>query len=147
MEGMEALLRRYVQRIGNERDLTTVTDFVAPRLELNGRTTTAGEYREILRVLHAAFPDATWSIDQLLTVGDMATMRLTTRATHGGMFLGLPATGRRINFVTLATYRFLGGKIVEIWFARDLLGIAQQLGATLSPLTSAAGSGHHATHR
>ena len=60
-------------------------------------------------------------------------LRTTNRATHSGDFQGIAPTRRRISFGQIAIYRMAGGKISEVWEEADLLGLMQQLGATVHP--------------
>jgi predicted ester cyclase len=48
-----------------------------------------------------------------------------------GDFQGIAPTGRRISFGQIAIYRMVAGKISEVWEEADILGLMQQLGATV----------------
>jgi len=58
-----------------------------------------------------------------------------TRYAPGGAPRHPAHGGRPVSFITLGTYRIRAGKIIEVWAARDMLGVAHQLGATLMPPT------------
>ena len=60
-------------------------------------------------------------------------LRATNHAYHSGDFQGISPTGRRISFGQIAIYRMVDGKISEVWEEADLLGLMQQLGATVHP--------------
>ncbi|MFB7502831.1 ester cyclase [Streptomyces broussonetiae] len=81
------------------------------------------------RMWRAAF-DLTFTIEDLLTQGGRACARWTAHATHKGDFLGIAATGRKVAMTGTTMFRFGDdGKITEIWWQDDMLGLMQQLGA------------------
>lgn len=84
-----------------------------------------------------AFPDATWTIDDLLAERDKVVVRATFRGTHDGEFLGMPPTHRPVKMMDLKAYRVVGGKIAEIWGRAETFGLRTQLGdaPTLGPRT------------
>ena len=63
----------------------------------------------------AAFPDAQIQLDELIENGDDIALRYTVTATHQGPFLGIPASGRRIEIPSITTIRFRDGKCVQRW--------------------------------
>ena len=60
-------------------------------------------------------------------------VRFTESATMQGNFMGMEATGKRFTIPAIEIYRFFNGKIAEIWEARDMGAMMQQLG--LAPPT------------
>jgi predicted ester cyclase len=47
---------------------------------------------------------------------------------HGSL-IGVPATGRRVEFLGLDMFRLSGGKIVEQWAGDDMRSLPRQIGA------------------
>ncbi len=76
---------------------------------------------------HAAFPDFHAETDDMIAEGDTVAVRRTVTATHQTDFMGIPATGRKIQWTGMTTYRIADGKIVESWWSYDALGMMQQL--------------------
>jgi steroid delta-isomerase-like uncharacterized protein len=81
----------------------------------------------------AAFPDAYFMTEDMITAGDRVVTRWTARATHIGVFWGIPPTGRQILWTGTTIYRFVAGKLVEIWMYADVLQLLQQLDPTRIP--------------
>ena len=54
-------------------------------------------------------------------------VRLQFRGTHSGEFLGIPATGRSITYVSHEFYRIAGGLIAEEWICSDMATLLGQL--------------------
>jgi predicted ester cyclase len=53
---------------------------------------------------------------------------MVARGTHGGDFMGMPATGREIATAAICIHRVEDGRIVEQWLVSDGVGLLQQLG-------------------
>lgn len=59
--------------------------------------------------------------------------RTTLNGTHKGEFMGIPPTGKKIEYTAMVIVRFSEGKIVESREEADMLGLMQQLGMELKP--------------
>ena len=75
------------------------------------------------------FADLERLIEDLLADGDRVVARWTTRGTHTGEFMGIPATGRVVTTSGITIFRLENGLIVEEWSESDTFGLLQQLGA------------------
>jgi len=76
----------------------------------------------------ASFPDLHFSIEQMLSEGDRVVMQLLMEGTHHGAWLGIPASGRKMQIRMFTVHRVAQGKIVEDWVLVESLGFFQQLG-------------------
>lgn len=83
--------------------------------------------------LHSAFPDISFSIEELIAVGDKVICRYIMRGTHQGEFQGIPATGNKVDISGIIIGRIENGKIVEEREDWNMLGFMQQLGMELKP--------------
>jgi steroid delta-isomerase-like uncharacterized protein len=88
---------------------------------------------ESLKPIFEAFPDAVWSIEDLIAAGDKVIVRFVLRGTHEGEFMGIPPTGKKVEVGGMAIMRIENGKIVEVWEDADVLGWMMQLGMELKP--------------
>ncbi len=88
------------------------------------------EFEKMVRI---AFPDISYSIEELIAVEDRVISRLILRSTHEGEFQGIPATGNKIEVSSILMIRIQNGKIVEFKEELDQLGMMQQLGMELKP--------------
>ena len=87
-------------------------------------------WRQGANVIRLGFPDLHARIDDLVAQGDRVAVRLTFRGTHQGEFLGLPATGRTVEYVSHEFYRIAGGLVTEEWICSDLASLQGQLTAS-----------------
>ena len=88
---------------------------------------------ELVKMLHNAFPDITFSIEELIAVEDIVISRFIVRGTHEGEFQGIPATGNKTEVSGIMITRIENGKIVEDKKELDMLGQMMQLGMELKP--------------
>ncbi|MFT2691879.1 ester cyclase [Clavibacter zhangzhiyongii] len=86
-------------------------------------------YLRILSVMRGAIPDVRWTVQRLVVEGDHVAARFELRGTHGGEFLGVPATGKPIAVGASNFYRFAEGRIVDEVGQPDLLALLAQIGA------------------
>lgn len=64
----------------------------------------------------------------LVSEKDLIVAHALFRATHSGELLGIPATGRRIEFDSLEMWRVQDGKLVEHWGGlREAVRLHEQL--------------------
>lgn len=83
--------------------------------------------------LRAAFTIEGLTADDVIVAGDKVAIRWTFRGTHTGPYMGLEATGRRVTLEGIDIFRVEHGKITEFWNGRDLLTLAEQIGAIALP--------------
>jgi steroid delta-isomerase-like uncharacterized protein len=83
--------------------------------------------RQYFSLLHEAFPDIHFDIEDQIAEGDRVVTRWTARATHLGPYQGMPATGKAGVVTGVTIYRVADSKIVEGWTNLDELGMLQQL--------------------
>ncbi len=89
--------------------------------------------RQFYGGIRAGLPDVQLTVKDMIGEKDKVVVRWSARATHRGIFLGIPATGKAVSFTGLAVYRLSKGKIVERWAEVNLLGVSEQLRATAAP--------------
>ena len=81
----------------------------------------------------AAFPGVQITIDDVVAEGDQLACRFTAAGTNTGPFMGMPPTGKQVNFTGMTILRFANGKCVERWAQADFMGLMQQLGVIPAP--------------
>ncbi|MGL4961622.1 MAG: ester cyclase [Inquilinus sp.] len=131
-ESAKAVIRRNTEEVqgGGDFDLFEqlfADDFVDHTPQPGGRPDKAG-VRELYQRLRRAFPDFRPEIHWQRADGDVVTTYKTYHGTHLGEFLGVPATGRRVQFETVDAMRVHNGRIVEHWGVANLYSVMQQLG-------------------
>ena len=78
-----------------------------------------------------AFPDLQMEPRTSWSSGDKAVARVRAMGTNLGEFMGMPATGKRVEVQLIDIIRFgADGLAREHWGVFDALSMMQQLGAT-----------------
>ena len=133
----KALIRRFFEEVWSTGDLSRRDAF----LNAGYRGHMAGAAEPIDRDgwaawfqgFRAAFPDARFTVEDMIAEGDRVAARLTMRGTHLGPLNGVPPTGRAVVVSGMSIERVADGRIVEGWNENDALGLLQQLGVLPPP--------------
>ena len=117
----------------NEGDIDACVARLSPDFVMNmaGLPTRRGPdvWRQGVQVIKRGFPDLHAHIDDVVAAGDQVALRLTFRGTHQGEFLGMPATGRTIEYISHEFYRIADGVLAEEWICSDMATLHEQLTA------------------
>lgn len=136
-ETNKAIITRMVEQVWNEGRVDLVEEFLAADYiqHVVGQPTATGSelVREAVIMSRNAYPDFHLSIDDLVAEGDKVAGRWSMTGTHEGEFYGIPPTGKKVSQAGTTFYRLEKGRITEIWFLADMLGLMQQLGAVPAP--------------
>lgn len=87
------------------------------------------ELRQRTLHLRDAFPDMEVETSALLAEGSTVAAHFVARATHEGVFQGVPPTGLEWEASCTAIFRVADGRIAEAWMTWDSLALLEQLGA------------------
>lgn len=80
------------------------------------------------RAFHAAIPDLTCRIEQMVVAGDRVVVHLRFSGHFTGTFDGRQGGGQAIDFIATDLYRIADGRIAENWHIEDNLTLLQQMG-------------------
>jgi steroid delta-isomerase-like uncharacterized protein len=136
-ESNKQVSRRFTELFGTD-DLSLADDVLSadvvfhgavPDGDLRGREAVKG----FVAAYRAAFPDAVSTVEDQVAEGDTVATRWRARGTHDGPLGDLPATGREFAIDGVTIERLEGGRIAEVWVARDELGLMRQLGVLPQP--------------
>lgn len=131
------LINRFVEELWNERrldvaDAIFALDCVTHQLRsgLPAEAVPRGPeaIKEHVANWIASFPDLHFSIEQILSEGDRVATQLLMECTHQGAWLGIPASGKKLQIRMFTVHRISRGKIIEDWVLVESLGFFQQLG-------------------
>lgn len=88
--------------------------------------------RQRVNTLRTAF-NQHFTLELLIAEGDKVAVLWTTRGTHTGEFLGLPATGKSYTIQGVDIHQLRDGRMAEHWDVVDLYGFLVQVGAVPAP--------------
>ena len=128
-----ATLRRMYDLI-NARDLdgfeAILADDFVEHEETPGLSPTKEGVIEFFRLTLAAFPDLRFEAVDVLVDGDKVVGRGRVTGTQDAEYLGVPASGKRVDVQLIDIIRFGDdGLAHEHWGQLDSLGLLQQIGA------------------
>ncbi|MEU6717910.1 ester cyclase [Nonomuraea sp. NPDC046802] len=136
----KAALRRFHDAVSSgdaEIVSKTIDEVVHPdvliRTPLPIATTGTQAMKEVLTVLHRAFPDLNVHIEDVIAEGDKVVTRNTVTGTHQGEYMGIAPTGKSITYKEILIARFADGRIAETWAVVDVLSQMRQLGVFPAP--------------
>jgi steroid delta-isomerase-like uncharacterized protein len=126
----EATVRRFYGAMASG-DTSTAHDFLSDGWEdiplPPGVPAGVEGFTATVAFLRAAFPDFSVTVEDVLVSGDRVATRVLARGTHLGEFLGVPPTGRIVEFRAFDFHRLSNGKITQSWHLEDLISVLQQL--------------------
>ncbi|MFO7531049.1 MAG: ester cyclase [Candidatus Limnocylindrales bacterium] len=118
----------------NAHDLDAVAavmadDFVDHE-EIPGLEPTKEGALAFFRLTITAFPDVRFEAEDVLVDGDKVVARARFTGTHEGDFMGVPASGKRVDIALIDIIRFGDdGLAHDHWGVMDALALMQQVGA------------------
>jgi steroid delta-isomerase-like uncharacterized protein len=137
MDDPKQLINRFVQELWNERrlgvaDSIFAKDCVTHQLRSGVPADAVPRGPEAIKE-HVAgwitsFPDLRFSVEQMLSEGDRVMTQMLMEGTHKGAWLGIPASGKKMQIRMFTVHRVVQRKIVEDWVLVESLGVFQQLG-------------------
>jgi steroid delta-isomerase-like uncharacterized protein len=75
-----------------------------------------------------AFPDLRMIEADSIKEGDKVAFRWLLSGTHAGEFMGVTATGKRVEAMGMDIVRLANGEIAEHWGEFDVMGLLRQIG-------------------
>lgn len=133
IEENKRVIRRIYDNEAVHRGLAYLDDLVAGDVVNHNPFPGSGPgiegVKQAVGAMIGLFPDARFTIEDMIGEGDKVAVRVTLRGTHRGPFMGLPPTGAAVTSTETIVFRVVAGKVVETWANRDDLGMMKQLGA------------------
>jgi hypothetical protein len=88
----------------------------------------------VVSSFRTGFPDLHASVEDVVVAGDWVCVRSIWTGRHGGEFLGIVPTGRRIKAQVIEMTRIARGMVAEHWAEKDMLGMLKQLVPMSGPI-------------
>jgi steroid delta-isomerase-like uncharacterized protein len=133
-----AVAREFVKRVFNGSDAEGARDFFTSDVVWHGGALGTVTGVDVIVPILTGFINALSEIraeeQDVIASEDLVAIRLVVSATHTGNMLGVPATGRPVQWDAVDIYRVTDdGKISEQWAFEDLAAILSQVGAVSLP--------------
>jgi steroid delta-isomerase-like uncharacterized protein len=85
-------------------------------------------FKQAFADIRKTFPDWHLSLEDIIAEGEKVAYRFTMQGTDKGGYMGMPATGKKINYTSVGILRFANGKLAERWTLADSMTFMHQLG-------------------
>jgi len=129
---------RYYEELWNSWRYDLISELLSDTIEFRGSlgiTVTGRDgFRKYMDTVRGAFPDFHNTIIESICEGDRVAARLNYTGTHRGEILGVPATGRRIEYSGAAIFHVSCSQITSGWVIGDTTGLLNQLTVASSPV-------------
>ena len=137
LTGNERVVEAFLQDVINEHNGDHAINYLNPDMQwsggtvgtVTGSTNVAGLFASVV----AAFPDAHITINDIFGQADQVVVRVVVSGTQQGAILGIPASGRFVQWDGVDVYRLSDGKISNIWAGDDWTAILNDTGTFKAP--------------
>jgi steroid delta-isomerase-like uncharacterized protein len=127
----KSMLKRIISEL-NKGNLNVIDELFAEdfvdRYPAPGETPNKEGFKEYQAGIPKSFPDMHVSLEDIIGEGDKVAYRVTIQGTDTGGSMGMPPTGKEVNFAAIGILRFANGKVVERWTIFDSMAPLHQLG-------------------
>lgn len=131
-ESNAAIVRRFADEVITRGEIDRAGEFawedVVEQVPLPGQGPGLEGLKDILRAMRTGFPDIVFAIQEQISEGDKVASRFEWKGTHGGPFMGIPATGKPVRVWGVVIDRLVDGRIKETRIIMDTMGMMMQLG-------------------
>ncbi len=127
-EQNKSVARRFVEQFLNTGDPAVLADLAEPGY-VDHDLPSGVTPRQSVAAFRAGFPDAAFTVEDVIGEGDRVAVRYRIDATHTGDFFGMPPTGQKVSIGGISIYRLREGRLAEAWVQYDQAGLARQLQA------------------
>jgi steroid delta-isomerase-like uncharacterized protein len=130
--GHEDTMRQFYERMNAgdiEGSAALIADDLIEHEEVEGLPQTKEGVMQFFTMFRAAFPDLRMEAEDMATSGDTVWARVRITGTNEGEFMGMPSTGKSVDFRAVDIVRFNDeGTAAEHWGVTDTMTMMQQLG-------------------
>jgi steroid delta-isomerase-like uncharacterized protein len=133
MAEYKELAGRWFAEVMNQGNEDVIDEICAPNFvdhdPLPGTGPDRDGIHQFVKQVRSAFPDLETTVDDIVAEGDEIAVRSTFRGTHEGDFMGIPATGKKVEVANYDFVRLENDQAVEHWGTIDSAALMEQLGA------------------
>lgn len=126
------LVEAFYQRIWNDGDVDAAADLLTPdfsfRGSLGNETRGREEFKGYVRSVRGALADYGCEILSCVSEGNQAFAKMCFSGRHMAPFRGYEPTGKVVQWLGAALFKFENSVIAELWVLGDLGGLDTLLG-------------------
>ncbi len=130
-DDVRASVLRHVEKFGSRDAATLAADHATDGAVESPRAGTCHgrpAIEQVYRTWFSAFPDLKLTLETLLVENDRAAVFCRVAATHHGRFLGVPGTGKAVEFRMVYLQTWKDNQIIHERRVYDFSGVLVRLG-------------------
>lgn len=129
IESNKEAVRRFFDTIWVQHEVEKMTEFAHHNVVGNDPHfgTSVESFTEHWKERLAAFPDVRIDVVDLAAEGDVVASRWVMTGTHKGEYMGVPASGKRVEVTGMSFDRLVDGKIAEGYDNWDVASLLEQM--------------------
>jgi predicted ester cyclase len=132
-----AVALRFLEDAIGGHDANVLREIMGPQVAYHAAAgTDVDTVEEVMALISGtitAFPDVHYTIDKVITDGELVALIWHAEGTNAGSLQGRPPTGKAATWTGINAFRVECGQIVEVWAEFNALGRLQQIGAIATP--------------
>ena len=125
------LVESFYDQLWNRVDLAIASEILHPDVSFRGSVGLAAvgrsEVCDYVTMVTTALSDYRCDVEALIDQGQSAAAKVRFSGLHSGSFLGVPPTGRRVEWVGAAFFVEEDDMLRDIWVLGDLAHLRDQL--------------------
>ena len=131
----KAVVQRMFDEVINKGDVDLVDELFTPDFVTDTPQGTMDRegFKQYVLAWRTGFPDVHCHVDDLVEEGDRVAWSVRAVGTHTGTFMGIPVTGRSVDFDSLNIGEFADGRARRHKVVMDTLKLMTQLGVVPEP--------------
>lgn len=130
-----SLVKEYIEEVSNQGKVDQTDKYLSPDFQTHSLhqnpqpvgATAPKDMKEAALQGQEAFSNSHKTIEDIFAQDDKVVVRYTFKGLNSGPFMGV-ITNKEVTYSGIDIYRIKGGKISEMWYVWDRLGLYQQLG-------------------
>ena len=132
-EANVVMVRHYLEEVIHQGNVDAIDESIATNHSLNwpgSPSPMCGPegFKQLLILYASAFPDLSWTTEEVTAQGETVVASLRARGTHQREVMGMIPTGKQVTWTEMHIFRVADGKLVEHWTNLDQVGLLQQFG-------------------
>ncbi|MGX5820098.1 ester cyclase [Chitinophaga lutea] len=127
----KTIVRQLYETVLNKRAMDQLPQYISPEYQGAGGQTGVPGFSAPVEALLRAFPDAQWTLKEVIAEGQTVCVHWQFTGTHEGPFQGIAPTHKKATTEAFALVMLKDGKVTSVHVLTDRLGFIQQLGAVL----------------
>jgi steroid delta-isomerase-like uncharacterized protein len=113
-ESNEGVVRKIFEDFNNRIDWSHYLADDITYVDFSGRTHNKESMSNLFSSLLESFPDCQGRLDRVISKGNTVVIEYTMQGTHEKEFLGIPSTGKKIEYSAAEIYDFEDGKVKSL---------------------------------